>query len=786
MRYFQHKTDFKDIGTVVFYTRNGKFFPEEYLRNKDESDPTPLPQLVLTEETKDVYLDSGSDKVLYCVSDSKLVDIDFAEYDFSYITEKAKFNNNLKLNYISQETKELIGKDKEDLKKIESAIFPTLISGEESSNVSYFSSTRIQNQTLYLLNVPKDIIKVELYEGAIETNWSNVIGFSDFINDTGDFLWPVYPRFIDYDLFKALSNGEDKDFITKPAITIYFGPSYYNGNNKDSSYYFPDNIQRNLNLTDSKSWLKEMDEIECSKVVWLLLASDSSISEINLAYDSWINNINPHRNKKHYTLRNDDYYSTRESLSVLEKYNWNNESGESELVFDATSGTILGTRKVDNGIESSKFLEKKLNKISNTYHSCINYSKGDIITIGEEQFISLCDNNLDNYPKISYQWAKKDEMDIFTHSINIYSNPPGAAIISPSTVTIRRFTSGSSVSINVIEYPGYKFKEISDVSNNGGNIIASTESTNTEILGKYNKIINITDLSSLETKNSLFFKFESTGIPIKIKGIDSRNGSIFGIVGYFDFYNDKNWFHGVETSEDNITWNTIVNNPSEIQHESDEDGIYVFSIPYIDIKSAGIKYIFSGLDIYSSTITKVYTTYFSVNEEEKTKYLDWNFNDGILSIQDPDIINYQMADLYIEVDNAPVSIIVYPDPHIEFSISSASISYGGRLEEFKFFIEDGYKIVNRADVDIDKNGIVFINRDTGEVECSMNDGNIIPDNATHSMIKELSGKITISRRPDIITAIELRKDSEGIYTITMNDVYRNYRIFVNVEKSNDN
>ena len=787
MRYIQHKTDFKDIGTVVFYTRNGKFFPEEYLRNKDESDPTPLPQLVLTAETKDVYLDSGCDKVLYCVSDSKLVDIDFAEYDFSYITEKAKFNNNLKLNYISQETKELIGKDKEDLKKVESAIFPTLISEEESSEVSYFSSTRIQNQTLYLLNVPKDIIKVELYEGAIETNWSNVIGFSDLINDTGDFLWPVYPKFIDYDLFKVLSNGEDKDFITKPAITIYFGPSYYNGNNKDSSYYFPDNIQKNL-TDSSKSWLKEMDEIECSKVVWLLLASDSSISEINLAYDSWINNINPHRNKMHYTLRNDDYYSTRESLSVLEKYNWDNEDGDSELVFDAASGTLLGTKRVD--INSSIFLKKKLDEISNKYSPYINYSKGDIVNIGEEQFISLCDNNLNNYPKLSYMWMNNDNINIFTHSISVYSDPPNSAMISPSTITIKTsMVSGSLISFDVSEYPGYEFKNIS----NGSNIIDSTKSTNTEISGKYSKTISITNSSDLSEINSLYFNFESVGIPIRFKYTDLENFSAESIIDDVENTLVGDWTTGlsledlalvdIETSEDGDDWSDIENiNRVEILDEETSDKEDVkFLVPVIDIKSKGVNYIFTGLKS-NYVISDIYIIYYSLNKQKQKQKLSWELRDwedsrSHIYVHDPNIKNYQSAELYISIKKIPILITVYQNPQVEFSFISTSIPYNSTLEELKFIISEGYKLAADNTSVIPKNRAIAIINDSNTVY-NINESNIIAEQD----YSEDSESLTI----DTVTKVIVRRSDEGIYTITMKNVLQNYKIIVNTTIDNDN
>ena len=79
MRVVINKQDFSGIGTAVFYKKH-KFFPEDI-------------NIIPEEERSE--LNFTSDLVKYHGSSNNFPSINFAEYDFSYLVNKYKFDNKL-------------------------------------------------------------------------------------------------------------------------------------------------------------------------------------------------------------------------------------------------------------------------------------------------------------------------------------------------------------------------------------------------------------------------------------------------------------------------------------------------------------------------------------------------------------------------------------------------------------------------------------------------------------------------------------------------------------------
>ena len=125
-----------------------------------------------------------ADKVLYLSSNDRFSGYDDIEYDFSFLIEKHKYNDNQKLENLDPISKIILGKELEDLVLAEKTIVPsnTITDESISDKISYFGSSIVSNNKFIIIDVEKDIYKIELYEGVIDNN--NPGG--DFIDyDTG-------------------------------------------------------------------------------------------------------------------------------------------------------------------------------------------------------------------------------------------------------------------------------------------------------------------------------------------------------------------------------------------------------------------------------------------------------------------------------------------------------------------------------------------------------------------------------------------------------------------------
>ena len=103
-----------ELRTVVYYSHGGG---SKYATSKFY--PRGIEASSLDEVRGDILETSMSTKVLYYGSSVQFPSIDLSEYDFKFDIDKGKYNSDLKIINASEKTRELVGKDVEELEKLE-------------------------------------------------------------------------------------------------------------------------------------------------------------------------------------------------------------------------------------------------------------------------------------------------------------------------------------------------------------------------------------------------------------------------------------------------------------------------------------------------------------------------------------------------------------------------------------------------------------------------------------------------------------------------------------------
>lgn len=411
-------SDFSNISTAVFYKWH-RFIPASG---------------VFPSDLESLRISCTSDRVQYWGSKTYTGLRDFSEYDFGMFPDKVKFGDSLMISNLDAESRELLGKNLEDLEKVESYMFPSISATGEEADYDYFGSTLINNQTFILFDTPENYWKIELYEDIVESNNSRG-GFveSEFLEVSGE-SGPEYP---------------------KPFMVITLGPEPDLLNNSESMYYYYDSmISERSRTIGAVSYVKLLQEVSLSKAVWMLLTSDNDITDINLSYKSWTDSINPNRNMCKYSLRNDEYWSTKDSSTVLEKI------GGTEFWYDMNSKTLLGNEEIPADACPIMKMKKKYIDLD-TYSDFVEYSLGDKVKYGHsldgelQEWESLCDGNLGNNPVYSSKWVLSGAVvNTETNRVTIMMNPPNAGSTNPGgTITVKR---NDSRRFLVLENVGYR------------------------------------------------------------------------------------------------------------------------------------------------------------------------------------------------------------------------------------------------------------------------------------------------------------------------------------------
>ena len=514
-----------------------------------------------TTSLSDQYLNSySSSNVYYRASDSKLnftqvADqsinnkhkyqnvIDFAEYGIKFKPYKEKFNNLLNLNFLyhTSITKDA-GKTLSELKKLENyPLYTENIVSDAVLDYGFFGSDKVSEGDLYLLDIPEDCYKIELYSGVDESNCTTLTGVD---------------YFIDYDFIKVFNNtykssGKELTLKESPSIIITLGPDekeYLNPDNlyESSDKYFGkinprtdllNSLSRHGLKTSSEEDLENSkknyisiyrslkDEIYSRKLIWFLaLTNNPSSIKVNISTYSWTKNNNPLRNRNKYSLRNDEYLGFKNYPNTI--YLENNK-----YVFNRITDSNLGVIS-----DTHPILDLKKSLKDNNYSKYINYNKGDKVfyqghfEVNEEKenvyvkdsYISLIDDNKGNIPNFSEYWMLSDVFEgYFTKNIYFMSDQPGAVTFNPSFSTIPH---NQELSIDIIaeEHPGFTIDKLSTLraifnkNKKDAKILKLGEDYTYSSSGN-KKIFTILNWSNIVNADKIVFSTNSDAIEINIK-----------------------------------------------------------------------------------------------------------------------------------------------------------------------------------------------------------------------------------------------------------------------------
>jgi hypothetical protein len=462
-------------------------------------------------------------------NEDKLVNTDLIEYGFSALIEKIKYNNNRLLDFFDDTVFDLFDQNPKELSKLENNyIFPTVSNKEDTTNsLNYFYVATIQKKTLIVFNVPENIDKVYVY-------------------------------------------GENEG--ETPDITLEFGPVVENP------------------LTYEEAL--QSDEVTSEKTIFMTLTlseEDPTYNSVNVTYYIWKNSINSNRNKNKYSLRNDEFFSSIYSSSII--------SDSSQFRIDDSTGTLLCSNAEDSIISTTPILSLKKEQWgnNNVYNPKISYKLGDIVEFGRYKdnyedikpykYISLCNNNINNTPCFSSKWILEDKFsDYLMTKINIIIYPEEAASITPEgSINISKDSDLLNFQVNY--KPGYKldidsesgYASVSFVDDPENNI---TDNITGVITNAYCSLsVDKAGIDKVLSKKQIIFKFKHTEYSLRF------NTYVNSVL--------ENIRKRVEISQDSgNTW-TIVNGN---QSGSSYDGINVDSNTLIKV---------TLLDISSENYLKV-------------------------------------------------------------------------------------------------------------------------------------------------------------------------------------
>ncbi len=478
MKLIINNNNFTDIGTAVFYSKDSI--------------------------SKKTY-----SKVLFRSSSSSLYNMSFSEYDFSYNIEKDKFNDKFLINNIGNKTLNLFNESSNTLEKLEKIIFPTLGNEDWEENNKYFGTTLINNQVFALFFAEAGISKIELYKDFIKKN-------TNYIYDREN---KSEYNFIDIETLKSLNLTS----TSIPYFTIFLGETD------------EEDIENNLVLK------KELeDEVNCEKAVWMLISSNDKVKEVNLSYKSWIDSINPNRNTNKYLVRNDEYWSTKNHVEIVNKLD------NIDIYVDSTSDTLLGNSKIND--EKLLILNKKKSRVNlfknkrsdyPDFYKYATYKKGDRVYYSGELYESLSNNNFNELPIISTKWVLANVLSTIKSIRVIVSVYPQVGGISDPIGVISIPSIDSHTSFHIKPYPGYILNEKMPclTSTNplvplpSGGVYDYNVPENIIIVSNWEKV--------LET-NQLFFNFKFIGTKINL--FAEIDNSIVEYKNWISVFNENNFY----------------------------------------------------------------------------------------------------------------------------------------------------------------------------------------------------------------------------------------------------
>lgn len=629
------------FNTVVYYIwgENTKFFENRYIGDNEDK----------------------SGKVYYRACDEKANTLDFAEYGFNFKPIKYKFDNSLNLNYLQSDIIELADKKISELKKLENYPFYTISKSSDNKELEYglFGSIKVDEGNLYLLDVPENCYRIELYSETISYN-SRKISENSY-------------NFINYDRIKVYESEYDN--ITVPNAIITFGPSPEHYLNPDSMYYNNNTSLRSktkpwTTTEEKEAVVKEYrrlrDEINSKKIVWFLTVTDEPTNtKVNVSYYSWTANNNPLRNRNKYSIRNDEYESFKNYPRLLYQ--------EDKYVFSRVTNVNLGIPSdIDSGFPIFN-IKKDLK--DNIYSKYITYKKGDKVDYCGDTYISLVNNNRENTPNVSSSWMLFDTFEgYFTKNIYFMSDYVGAITFDPPYTTIPK-NQKASIKIKATEHTGFTIDNDNLVAYfKNGETHTLTQDEYTYSSNTKEKIFTIKDWTNISEADRIVFgtnaeavtidfKVLFEGVEYPIEEFETKSGLIHTVIRdrvhnkYINNYRDskidiKDLIQFMDLDNKPIDKSSILNlekdEEKRIRYKVNIDKIFNDSVNYI-LKSfkvvhklpQGDKVIDFGTDTIITDVVDATKIIYMLEIESVKKQIKFEFDTRVFEISKPtQIVNY--------------------------------------------------------------------------------------------------------------------------------------------------
>lgn len=451
-----------NVGTIVFY-RWHPFLPQT---------SKTLPSNISREELIEV---SKSIQILH-LSDDNLSDlIEFSEYGFDYKVDKKDYKEFLKTNYFDTKTRNLIDSsmDSDVLKNIWRYSFPTLSSEITEKKIDYyFGMFKVDStqQSVLLIDVDGDTYEFNDGNEIVTKGIYKVEIYIDFINsNNSDYGGFIETNTLDYLNVKTTNI---------PSVIITLGPTPDLLNNSDDMYYYSNDIISLSRVRISDSEYHDLEqEISNRKVLYLIVSSDGTLESVNLSQTAWKRSPNPNRNQNKYSLRNDEFFETRDYVIPVKE-----NSSYSNLIIDNTSGVLLGTKKLDIEKECP-YLNLKINRSKNTFSPNTLYKEGSVVVVNGRSWESCISGNIGQDPEYSPYWILSESEDYSIGSpdytfIYVLSNNISFGKITPSgTVTVKN--DFSYVDLIIVPTVGYSFPIINEL-NDGSRIYSDLITINSK------------------------------------------------------------------------------------------------------------------------------------------------------------------------------------------------------------------------------------------------------------------------------------------------------------------
>lgn len=341
--------------------------------------------------------------------------------------------------------------------------------------------------------------------------------FKELVGNNVDDFYKVENNY-----FLPTLSQENNDIIT--SSTKYFGSQtqqkqvlivFEAGENVDKANLSEKETVDSVNDYNIQLQFEE-EEITSKKVVFVSLTLETyPLTAINVSYNIWRGDINSFRNKYKHSLRNDEFFGTKNNIKVVGK--------KDNMLFDESNGVLVG---YDKESITTPILNRKINKWKNKlniFNKKIVYKLGDRVQYGDQIYSSLCDNNIGNLPPFSSKWIIEDNFkNYLTTKVNIVTDPLNSGETNPSGfISLSKKT--NSYTFKITNNPGF---ELSASDTKTGEE-ALTDYTTAKKVGEESWEVTVTGTEAWrDILNNRDIKFHFNPVPYNITVLDNLPNGI--------------------------------------------------------------------------------------------------------------------------------------------------------------------------------------------------------------------------------------------------------------------